>query len=152
MPATIFRLTSHVQTMYDHIVVSICRGLTAANITSHSNVEKNSHLPHWPCTLGDISLHNRSTINIPDHSTLTRLSTRLEPCKVIPDGAMLHVGDLSTENTMLVRFMVMTPVQTRVILKISIPRLRNVHLTICRPRKRLLGKKPECRPDTRRAG
>lgn len=64
---------------------------------------------------------------------------------------MLHVGNLGAKNAMLIRLMVVSPVETRVILHIAVPCLRYVNLAVSGPREWLLREKPECRPDTRRA-
>ena len=149
MPTTILRLTPHIQTMHNKIIISIPRCLPSTNIPTHSNIQKNIHIPHRPHTFRNITLHNRSSINIPYHSTLITL---LKPRKVVPHRPMLHVGNLGAKHAMLVRLMVLSPVETGVILHITVPRLRYVDFAVCGPGKGLLREKPECRPDAACAG
>lgn len=59
----------------------------------------------------------------------------------------MHVGDASTQDSMLLRFVMEAPMQTRVVLMVSIPRFGNVNLTISGPGEGLARQKPEGRPD-----
>lgn len=127
------QLPSNLHGKHDHIIPPIPRCLAATNITAHSNVQQDRHVPQGPRTLGHLALHDGPTVDVPNHPA------PLIPRKLIRHGSSVHIWNSRAQHTMLLRFMVLTPVQAGMVLMVAVPRFRNVNLAICRPRKWLLG-------------
>lgn len=133
--------------MHDHIVVPISRDLSTAHVSAHGHVEENRHVPHGPRAGGNLGLHDGPAVDVPDHPALACLPARLDPGKVVLDRAVLHVGDPGAEDSVLFGFVMLTPVEARVVFEISVPCLGNVDFTIYRPGEWLLREEPEGWPD-----
>lgn len=151
-PAAILHLMCHEEAEDYHIIRAITRYLSLADITTHSNIQQNGHVTQRARASRNLGLHNRTTINVPDHTSLAGLTSRLIPRKLVEHGALAHVGDPGAEDAVLVGLVVLAPVQAAVVLAVAVPRLGNVNLAVGRPGEGLLGEQPEGGPDAVRAG
>lgn len=86
--------------MHDHIVSSISRRISSTDIAAHSDIEQYLVVSHRSSSTWNLSLHHRSTVNTPDKSSLSRLSTWLIPCKVKPDGPTIHIVYVGLDDPM----------------------------------------------------
>lgn len=151
-PTSILKLIRHKKRIHNHIIVPRHRHLSTTHIPSHSHIQQHRHLPQRPRPLRHLSLHHRPAINIPNHASLASLSARLIPRKVIPNRSGMHIRYTRAQDAVLIRLMVLAPVQARMVLMVAVPSLCNIDFAICRPCERFLRQEPECRPDAVRTG
>ena len=130
----------------DHVVLSIGRDLAAADIAAHGDVEEDGEVLDRPLAL-HCHLHDRLAVDVPHQPAVAGLPTGLVPGKVVPHRPGAHVVDLGLEDAVLLRLMMVTPVETGFVLVVAVPGLGDVNLAIVGPGERLLGEQPEGRPD-----
>ena len=151
-PTAMLQLIRHKQRIHNHIIIPRHRHFPTTHIPTHGHIQQHRHLPHRPRPRGYLRLHHRPSVNIPNHAPLPSLSARLIPRKVIPNRPGVHIRYTRAHDAVLVRLMVLAPVQAGVVLVVAVPSLCNVDFAICRPGEWLLRQEPECGPDAVGAG
>lgn len=147
LPPAILGLTSQEEAVYDHIVVSVSRRLAGANVPAHGHIQQHRQISHGPRALRDLLLHDGPPVDVPDHPALPGLAVGLVPDEVVADGPAVQVGDLSSQDAVLLWLMMIPPVVAGPVLVVPVPRLGDVDLAVDGPREGLLGQQPEGGPD-----
>lgn len=151
-PSTMLQLTRQEHGVNYHVIEPISRRLPPTNIAPHRNIQQHGHVSHRPRPLGDCSLHDGPPINVPNQPALTCHTPRLLPRKVIAHRTSMHIMYFGPHDTVLMRLMMLTPMETTMVFAITVPCFCNVNLSISWPAKWLLGEQPERRPYSFHAG
>jgi hypothetical protein len=139
----------HRDLMHDQVVCSFLWHLSFAYVPTHGDIEQDVPLLYRSQPVRQRCPHHRSTFHDPDQPLCRRI-----PIKVKPERLASHPLHARLDGSMLASVLsrIETPMETRMILSRSIPRLGDIYLAFTWPGKRLRGKQPERRPDARRIG
>lgn len=138
----IWRTFTHFQILNHKIILPLIRLPSLTHIPSHRHIQQHPKIRHPPRPLRNLCPHDRSPINIPHQpSSPPRNPFFLLPRepKSMPTRTQIRQGCL--KNPMLVPILPIevSPMKTRMIHLLPIPRLENINLPVIRPRKRISG-------------
>lgn len=143
------RSIPHGEISYDKLIRAILGHDTLTHVSTHSNIDQDSEILHRSCTSRFACLHDRSSINIPHHSSLLCILI-LIPSKIKSHTVRRVDGrDWRFHHTVfIVVFAVeMAPMHTSMVCLFSIPGFEDIHFAVVGPGEWVLREQPKRRPN-----